>query len=118
MSKLDIQIKRAYDAPTSDDGYRVLVDRLWPRGVKKENLPYDLWLKTITPSPELRQWFHADPQHWQGFKTRYRAELDQNSQDVAMLREKANVERVTLLYASKETEHNHAIVLRDYLLGE
>lgn len=117
MANLDIQIKRVYDAPESSDGYRVLVDRLWPRGIKKEDLPYDLWLKDITPSTELRKWFHADPQHWQGFKARYRLELDKQIEGVTLLREKAAQMRVTLLFASKNAEQNHAMVLRDYLLG-
>ncbi len=118
MTSLDIQIKRVYEAPAKSDGFRVLVDRLWPRGVKKEDLPYDLWLKDITPSTELRKWFHADPDHWQGFKTRYRLELDERIESVALLREKAAQTRVTLLFASKNPEHNHAIILRDYLLGK
>ena len=111
-----IKIKRVYEDPESSDGYRVFVDRLWPRGMKKEALHYDLWAKDITPSPEIRQWIHQDPDaRWHEFAGLYRKEL--NSSDAA----KAFVEKigqylvVTLLYASKSPDHNHALILKDFL---
>jgi uncharacterized protein YeaO (DUF488 family) len=115
-----IQIKRIYDAPSVDDGYRVLVDRIWPRGVSKEAAKLDDWMKGVTPSPELRVWFGHDPERWREFKFQYLAELDGSAQMACIkeLKERAANGTVTLLYAAKDDHHNHAIILLDVLLRE
>lgn len=111
-----IQIKRVYEPEEPSDGYRVLVDKLWPRGLKKECLHYDLWAKELAPSASLRKWFHADPQErWDGFCQRYTEELE-HSPAVREFAEKTRGRKtVTLLYASRNTAANHALILRDYL---
>jgi uncharacterized protein YeaO (DUF488 family) len=117
----DIRIKRIYDPPDKDDGARVLVDRLWPRGLRKEKAALTLWLKEIAPSPELRRWFGHDPARWTEFGHRYNAELTRNDEAVARLGDLLKRGPATLLYAAHDTAHNHAIVLatylRDYLKG-
>lgn len=105
-----IQTKRVYDSAESGDGYRVLVDRLWPRGVKKQDLDHDEWLKTIAPSGALRRWFGHDPDRFQTFAERYRDELADN-EEFERLVEIATERPVTLLYAARDREHNHAVVL-------
>lgn len=110
-----IQLKRAYDAPARSDGYRILVDRLWPRGIKKEALRLDDWAKALAPSTELRQWFAHDPDKWTEFRKRYRAEL--RSAGAAqivrdLLASAKGAKTITLLYGAKDREHNEAIVLR------
>ena len=111
-----IQIKRVYDPAAPTDGLRILVDRLWPRGIRKGALSYDLWAKDITPSPALRQWFHEDPvQRWPEFKQRYRIELDTAPTTDAFVDQLKDHKTITLLYASKDTAHNHALILQDYL---
>ena len=110
-----IRLKRAYAAPESGDGFRVLVDRLWPRGVTKEAAQIDLWLKEVAPSTELRKWFGHDPARWIEFQRRYFAELDQAPEAVALLAERVRQGGVTLVYGAKDAEHNHARVLADYL---
>lgn len=111
-----IQIKRVYEAPSTDDGYRVLVDRMWPRGVKKEKLRYYLWAKAVAPSPELREWFHADPDHrWSEFAKRYLNELKESDTAAAFARGLQGKKAVTLLYASKNTTENNALILQKYL---
>lgn len=111
-----INIKRAYEPASESDGYRVYVDRLWPRGLSHETFKYDLWDKDIAPSTELREWFHADPaSRWDEFGRRYRAELASGSALGALRRELASRDRVTLLYSSHDSEHNNAAVLRDVL---
>lgn len=111
-----IRIKRVYEDPEPADGYRVLVDRLWPRGMKKEYLKYDDWEKALTPSPALRQWFHEDMEkHWDLFAAKYREELDKSEAVLAFLRKIKGKDSVTLLYASREPVHNHARVLQAYL---
>ncbi len=112
---MSIVLKRAYDPPAKNDGTRVLVDRLWPRGVSKEDARIDRWLKEIAPSNELRKWFGHDPGRWKEFKTRYRKELDDRSQQVEELRALVKKGRVTLVYSAKDTERNNAVVLREYL---
>ena len=113
---MEIHIKRIYEHVSANDGKRILVDRLWSRGVSKENAHLDLWLKEIAPSTELRKWFHvATPDHWEEFKRRYLKELETNSA-VEELQHIAVKHTVTLLYSAKDVEHNHAIILRDYLL--
>jgi uncharacterized protein YeaO (DUF488 family) len=111
-----IQLKRVYDPASPDDGYRILVERLWPRGITKEKAAVDLWLKEIAPSQELRKWFGHDPQKWQEFSGRYQAELDENPEAVSQLRQILKKEdKVTFVYAARDIEHNSAVLLRDYL---
>jgi uncharacterized protein YeaO (DUF488 family) len=112
---MSVSIKRVYEHPESGDGYRVLVDRLWPRGVAKANAAVDLWLREIGPSDELRKWFGHVPERFAEFATKYRAELDDNAA-VKELREViASHDTVTLVYSAKDEEHNQAVVLADYL---
>ena len=114
---MPIRLKRIYEPKQDDDGFRILVDKLWPRGVDKQEAGIDLWLKDVAPSPELRRWFDHDPNKWAEFQRRYSEELQRNEPAVAALRERVKAEgKVTFLYAAKDTEHNHAIVLRDVLL--
>ncbi len=108
------KLKRVYEEPAHADGYRVLVDRLWPRGVSKAAAKLDLWLKEIAPSAELRTWFGHDPQKFAAFAEAYRAELDHNPA-VETLRAAAVQQTVTLLYAARDEQINHAVVLKDYL---
>ena len=114
-----IAIKRAYEAPSPDDGARVLVDRLWPRGVTRESLRLDLWLKDIAPSAELRSWFGHDPAKYAEFRRRYLAELAEEPGKSALeqLRELRQRGKVTLVFAARDTEHCNASVLRDLLTG-
>ena len=115
----DVRIRRVYEDASADDGLRVLVDRLWPRGKSKQNAHVDVWLKDIAPSKELRSWFGHIPERFDEFASRYRRELDANTEAVNRLRELiADHPRVTLLYGAKDSEHNNAVVLREYLLGE
>jgi uncharacterized protein YeaO (DUF488 family) len=111
----DIRIKRVYDPPDKDDGVRVLVDRLWPRDLRKEKAAVTLWLKEIALRTELREWFGHDPARWAEFGHRYRAELARNDGAVAQLANLSKLGSMTLLYAAHDTEHNHAIVLSAYL---
>jgi uncharacterized protein YeaO (DUF488 family) len=110
-----IKIKRAYDPPKRDDGYRVLVDRMWPRGLRKEDLKHNVWAKDIAPSTKLRQWFGHDPQRWPEFKKRYTEELRDPAirEHIKEIVEAAkNKPAITLLYGAKDAEHNQAVVLR------
>lgn len=112
----DVRIRRVYEEPSADDGLRVLVDRLWPRGRSKQSAHVDVWIKDIAPSKELRTWFGHIPERFDEFASRYRAELDANPEAVSHLRELiAGHPRVTLLYGAKDNEHNNAVVLRNYL---
>ena len=111
---MGIQLKRAYEAPARADGRRILVDRLWPRGLAKANARIDLWLKEVAPSTELRQWFGHDPEKWGEFKRRYRAELKHNPA-LAELREQVHAGDVTLVYAAHDPLHNQAVVLKQVL---
>jgi len=111
-----IVVKRVYEPPEPDDGARVLVDRLWPRGVSKEHAHLDRWCKDVAPSTELRQWFHHDPDHFAEFERRYRAELAGNPEVPELAALGAGGDRLTLLYSAHDTEHNQALVLRDVLL--
>lgn len=115
---MDIRIKRAYDPSAPEDGYRVLIDRLWPRGRSKEALKLDEWLKELSPSTELRQWYGHEPQKWDEFRRRYFAELDAHPQEVRALLERAAHGRVTLVYGSREERINNAEALREYLLNQ
>lgn len=115
---LPFYLKRIYDQPKRGDGYRVLVDGLWPRGVSRQAAKIDLWLKEVAPSRELRQWFDHDPKKWNQFKTRYFRELHKNSEALAELTKKAENRRVTLLFAARDIEHNNAVALEAYLQRE
>lgn len=111
----DVRIKRIYDKPERSDGVRLLVDRIWPRGVTKRNAALDDWLRELAPSSGLRKWFGHDPRRWPEFRTRYHAELRQHAPQLAALRRRAARERVTLLYAAKNTQMNQAVVLQEAL---
>jgi uncharacterized protein YeaO (DUF488 family) len=110
-----IKLKRAYEEPSADDGFRVLVERLWPRGVTKEKARLDLWLKELAPSPELRQWYGDDLAKWSEFQKRYRAELKEKKDGLKLLKGKSVDGNVTLVYAARDQEHNSALVLRKVL---
>lgn len=114
-----IRLKRAYDPPAPEDGARILVDRLWPRGVRREAAELDQWMKDIAPSPELRKWFGHDPGRWEEFRFRYAAELREegNAPLLSALRALARQAPLTLVYGAHDSAHNHAIVLRNVLLG-
>lgn len=115
MESMTLRIQRVYDDPTPDDGYRVLVDRLWPRGVSKERAQVDRWLKEVAPSNELRTWFHHDRALFEEFAVRYRAELDENPAVDELRTIVAEHPVVTLLYGAKDEQDNQAVVLRDYV---
>ena len=113
-----IQIKRVYDDKSEDDGYRVFVDRLWPRGVSKEDAHFDEWIKELAPSTELRKWFNHKPERFDEFSKRYRKELKEQDEKLDELRDIAKTKKVTLLYAAKDIEINNAVVIRDVLKGK
>jgi len=108
-----IKIKRVYELPDQHDGRRILVDRLWPRGLTKEKAGIDLWLKEIAPSTELRKWFDHDPGRWEEFKDRYLAELKDNHEQIRLLKQELDKGIVTLVYAAKDEEHKQAIVIQE-----
>ena len=110
-----VRLKRAYAPPARADGTRVLVDRLWPRGLRKADAAVDLWLKDVAPSHELRRWFGHDPERWAEFRRRYKAELAHNSAAVAELRSLARRGPLTLLYSAHDEAHNQAVVLKEVL---
>jgi uncharacterized protein YeaO (DUF488 family) len=110
-----IKLKRAYEEPASGDGTRVLVERLWPRGVKKEALQLDAWAKDVAPSDALRRWFSHDPAKWGEFRKRYFAELDTRAEAVAEIAKQARRGALTLVYSAHDTEHNNAVALKEYL---
>ncbi|MGR9046570.1 MAG: DUF488 domain-containing protein [Gammaproteobacteria bacterium] len=114
---MDIRTQRVYTAAHPDDGYRVLVDRVWPRGLSKERVQADLWLKEAAPSHELRKWFGHDRSRWETFKSRYFSELAARPDAVQRLLDEAANGRLTLLYSAKDTECNQAVALMEYLLG-
>jgi uncharacterized protein YeaO (DUF488 family) len=113
----ELRIKRVYEPPDAEDGFRVLVDRLWPRGVRREAAALNLWLKDVAPSPELRTWWGHDPARLEEFAERYRAELDANPAVATLVAALREHPRVTLLYAARDPQVNHAGVLRSYLEG-
>jgi uncharacterized protein YeaO (DUF488 family) len=115
-SPLEVQIKRAYEPPSSHDGTRILVDRLWPRGLKKSDADIAQWMKEIAPSTELRKWFGHDPARWEEFRSRYKAELRAKRDLLAELRDLAKKKTLTLVYSAHDEAHNQAVVLRDALL--
>jgi uncharacterized protein YeaO (DUF488 family) len=110
-----LALKRVYDKPEPEDGVRFLVERLWPRGIKKNALRLDGWLKDVAPSDALRRWFSHDPKKWTGFQQRYFAELDSHPEACEQIRSAARHVRVTLVYSSHDTEHNNAVALKEYL---
>ena len=109
------RVKRVYDEPTKSDGRRVLVDHLWPRGLKKNEAQIDEWLKEIAPSTRLRKWFGHDPARWKEFKKKYAAELDGQRDQVEKLAREASKRRITLLFSAKDTQHNNAVALKEYI---
>ena len=115
---MEPELKRIYEEPSLEDGTRILVDRLWPRGLSKEKARVDLWLKEIAPSNELRRWFAHDPAKWAEFKARYKTELEQNAEQLALLRQATDHGRSTLLYGARDSEHNQAVVLQELLRHE
>ncbi|MBV0891309.1 DUF488 domain-containing protein [Paracoccus sp. Z118] len=113
----EMRVKRAYEPPGDGDGQRVLVDRMWPRGVAKDELQIDAWLKEIAPSSKLRKWFGHDPAKWTEFQRRYAAELEDAGEPLAELRGMLKDGPVTLVYAAKDEDHNNAVALRQWLRG-
>lgn len=119
MEAKDIQLKRAYDPQNPDDGFRVYIDRLWPRGLSHETFHYDLWDKEIAPSTELREWFHADPVvRWPEFEKKYAAVLKDTPAFQSLIAAIKDHPKVTLLYSSKDHDHNNAVVVRNLLLTQ
>jgi uncharacterized protein YeaO (DUF488 family) len=112
---MPLKVKRAYAAAAASDGYRILVDRLWPRGVTKAKAAIDEWNRELAPSPELRKWFDHDPEKWSEFRLRYRAELKSHRDALRAIATRAKREPVTLLFGAKDEDHNNAVVLRDLI---
>lgn len=110
-----IKLKRVYEKPEKSDGKRILVDRLWPRGLTKEKAKVDLWLKDLGPSTELRKWFAHDPAKWAGFKTKYKQELKGKKELLDQIRIASKKGAVTLIYGARDTEHNEALLIKEYL---
>lgn len=112
---MKIKLKRVYEEPAENDGMRILVDRLWPRGLTKQKANIDLWLKDIAPSTELRKWFGHDPERWKEFRKRYNEELKKNTDQIEFLEKQLKKGAVTLVYGAKDEEHNGALVLKEFL---
>lgn len=110
---MKVRIKRVYEEPAKEDGKRILVDRLWPRGLTKQKADIDLWLKEIAPSTGLRKWFSHDPDKWNEFRKKYLQEIKQNKEQVSILKEHLKEGAVTLVYGAKDKEHNEALVLQE-----
>ncbi len=117
ITAANVRLKRAYEPPASGDGARILIDRLWPRGMTKKAAAIDEWFKDIAPSTALRQWFGHDPARWQEFRRRYAAEVRQNPEHLEKLRARARQGPITLVFSARDEVHNDAVVLRDLLLG-
>ena len=115
---MTLRIKRIYEPPAAQDGTRILVDRLWPRGVSREEAHVHAWLKEIAPSAELRRWFGHDPDKWDAFRRRYLEELESNPAAVEEFKRQIGQSTATLLYGARDTEHNNALVLRDFIDGQ
>ena len=113
----NVKLKRAYEPPASDNGTRVLIDRLWPRGISKKRAAIDQWMKDISPSTELRKWFGHDPARWDEFRRRYAKEVRQNTDLLDQLRSLARHGPITLVYSAHDEEHNDAVELRELILG-
>ncbi len=118
MPSTQIRLKRAYEPASADDGVRILVERLWPRGLTKAAAAIDYWVKDVAPTTELRTWFGHRPARWQKFRTRYLLELNENRSAVSSLRELCSGQRVTFVFATKDTFHNGAVVLKEYIDAE
>ena len=112
LTQRQLRIRRIYDEPSRSDGYRILIDRIWPRGISKQRAKLDAWLPDLAPSAELRKWFGHDPARWQEFRRRYRAELARKAPLIDSIRHRALDEPVTLLYAARDPLHNNAVVLQ------
>jgi len=117
IAAANVRLKRAYENPSAEDGMRILIDRLWPRGVAKANAAIDLWAKDIAPSTALRRWFGHDPARWEEFRRRYSEEIHRHGNRLNELRALAENGRITLVFAAHDETHNDAVVLRDILLG-
>ncbi|MDD2676193.1 MAG: DUF488 domain-containing protein [Methylacidiphilaceae bacterium] len=115
LSPLGIRIRRVYDPPGANEGYRILVDRVWPRGISKEKLPMEAWKKELAPSSELRKWFGHDPSRWEEFSRRYRRELTSHADGLRECLRAAGSQPLTLLYGARDKEHNQAVVLQEVL---
>lgn len=113
----NVRLKRAYETAGSHDGVRILIDRLWPRGVKKAEAGIDRWAKEVAPSTALRKWFSHDPDRWQEFRQRYAVELREHDEELRALRNQAREGPITLIYSARDEMHNDAVVLREVLLG-
>jgi uncharacterized protein YeaO (DUF488 family) len=113
--RAEIRLKRAYDKPAPEDGLRILVERLWPRGLTKDRAAIDRWMKEVAPSPELRKWYGHDTAKWSDFQKRYRVELGENKDLIEELREKCRSGTVTFVYAARDEEHNSALILKKFL---
>jgi uncharacterized protein YeaO (DUF488 family) len=112
---MKIQIKRAYEPPSPGDGYRVLVDRVWPRGITRESLQVDAWLKDLAPSTALRKWFAHEPEKWKAFKQRYFTELDEHAEEIRKLVHSAGAGGLTLVYAARNEKFNNAAAMKKYI---
>lgn len=112
-----IKLKRAYEPPAAEDGTRILIDRLWPRGLKKANAAIDEWMKEIAPSTELRKWFAHDPKRWPEFQRRYKSEIRQHPEQFERLRALSRHGPITLVFSARDEAHNDAVVLKDFLVG-
>ena len=117
IAAANIKLKRSYEPAAPDDGRRILVDRLWPRGMTKANAQLDQWVKDLAPSSELRQWFAHDPSRWEEFRRRYAEEVRLHSERLEPLRALARQGPITLVFSARDEVHNNAVVLRDFLLG-
>jgi uncharacterized protein YeaO (DUF488 family) len=116
IAAANVKLKRAYEAPAAEDGIRILIDRLWPRGISKKKAALDQWMQDIAPSAELRKWFGHDPARWDEFRRRYAVEVHQNAELLDRLRSLARRGQVTLVYSAHDEVHNDAVVLRNLLL--
>jgi uncharacterized protein YeaO (DUF488 family) len=110
-----LKLKRVYEKPSKEDGFRILVERLWPRGLTKDRAGVDLWLKEVAPSPELRKWYSHDPAKWEEFRRRYEKELEKKTNEIDLLLDKCREGTVTLVYAAHDEEHNSALLLKQHL---
>ncbi|WP_037427291.1 DUF488 family protein [Sinorhizobium sp. CCBAU 05631] len=117
ISEKDVKLKRAYESPTDSDGKRILVDRLWPRGIRKTDAAIDHWATELAPSTELRKWFAHDPSLWEEFRRRYAAEIEAHREELDRLHDLALIDPITLVYAARDETHNDAVVLREFLLA-